>query len=93
MLEQSRKILAIAGDPHVGRHREFGARSGNFAFYGALGGVSDDGFRELSPTHLRQAYGDFGYEDGHALRDGKARGGGADGEEQAHAELSPGGGR
>jgi iron complex outermembrane receptor protein len=42
----------------------FAARSGNFAFYGALGGVSDDGFRELSPTHLRQAYADLGYEDG-----------------------------
>ena len=43
---------------------EFGARSGDFAFYGALGGVTDDGFRELSPTHLRQAYADFGYERG-----------------------------
>jgi iron complex outermembrane receptor protein len=43
---------------------EFGARSGNFAFYGALGGVSDAGFRELSPTRLRQAYADLGYEDG-----------------------------
>src|SRR5262249_25294088 len=41
---------------------EFAARAGNFAFYGALGGVSDDGFRELSPTHLRQAYADLGYE-------------------------------
>jgi iron complex outermembrane receptor protein len=43
---------------------EFAARDGNFAFYGAVGGVSDDGFRELSPTHLRQAYTDLGYENG-----------------------------
>ncbi|HEX4387636.1 MAG TPA: TonB-dependent receptor [Steroidobacteraceae bacterium] len=41
---------------------EFAARSGDFALYGALGGVTDDGFRELSPTHLRQGYLDFGYE-------------------------------
>jgi iron complex outermembrane receptor protein len=54
-----------AGSFHnVTGYGEFGARRGDFALYAAAGGVSDDGFRELSPTHLRQAYLDLGYEHG-----------------------------
>jgi outer membrane receptor protein involved in Fe transport len=42
----------------------YGLRDGNFGAYAAIGGVHDSGFRFLSPTYLRQGYGDFGYEDG-----------------------------
>jgi len=47
-------------------HAEHGARYGNFAVYGAVGGISDDGFRYRSNTSLRQIYGDVGYEDDRA---------------------------
>jgi iron complex outermembrane receptor protein len=43
---------------------EYGAHQGAFGLYAALGGVRDGGFRYLSPTDLRQAYADFGYEEG-----------------------------
>ncbi len=39
-----------------------GAQLGNFAFYGAVGGTHDDGFRYHSPTDLTQGYMDFGWE-------------------------------
>jgi iron complex outermembrane recepter protein len=41
----------------------YGFREGNFGAYAAFGGVRDGGFRFLSPTDLRQGYGDVGYED------------------------------
>ncbi|MGH8323547.1 MAG: TonB-dependent receptor plug domain-containing protein, partial [Steroidobacteraceae bacterium] len=41
----------------------YGCRDGNLGFYGTVGGVRDGGFRHLSPTDLRQGYGDVGYED------------------------------
>jgi iron complex outermembrane receptor protein len=40
----------------------WGARSGAVGFYIAAGGVTDGGFRYASPTALRQAYADLGYE-------------------------------
>ncbi|MDB6088698.1 MAG: hypothetical protein JWN85_1482 [Gammaproteobacteria bacterium] len=42
----------------------YGVRADKFAFYGALGGVKDGGFRYRSPTNLRQGYADLGFEDG-----------------------------
>ena len=44
----------------------YGVKAGRFGFYGAVGGVKDDGFRDVSPTHLRQGYADLGYESGPA---------------------------
>ncbi len=44
----------------------YGVSNGTLGFYGAIGGVKDDGFRYVSPTHLRQGYMDFGYESGPA---------------------------
>ncbi len=41
---------------------EQGAQFGNFAFYGAIGGTHDDGFRFHSPTNLSQGYMDLGWE-------------------------------
>ncbi len=41
---------------------EEGAQYGNFAFYGAVGGTHDDGFRFHSPTDLTQGYVDLGWE-------------------------------
>lgn len=43
-------------------HAAYGCHTGHFGLYGAMGGISDDGFRYLSPTQLRQGYADFGYE-------------------------------
>lgn len=43
---------------------EIGARDGKLGFYLGVGGVHDDGFRDHSPTRLRQAYGDLAYESG-----------------------------
>jgi iron complex outermembrane receptor protein len=40
----------------------WGGREGAFGFYAAAGGVRDEGFRYASPTALRQAYADLGYE-------------------------------
>ncbi|MBV9345539.1 MAG: TonB-dependent receptor [Gammaproteobacteria bacterium] len=40
----------------------YGARRAGWALYAGAGGVSDQGFRERSPTHLRQGYADLGYE-------------------------------
>ncbi|HKD52907.1 MAG TPA: TonB-dependent receptor [Steroidobacteraceae bacterium] len=40
----------------------WGGHEGAFGFYAAAGGVRDEGFRYASPTALRQAYADFGYE-------------------------------
>jgi len=47
-------------------YAEYGGRTGNFGFYGALGGMQDGGFRYHSPTSLHQAYADIGYERGPA---------------------------
>ena len=44
-------------------YASYGFRDGNFGAYAAIGGVHDSGFRFLSPTNLRQGYGDVGYED------------------------------
>ncbi len=42
---------------------EYTVRSGNYAFYGAIAGLEDDGFRYHQYTALRQIYTDFGYEE------------------------------
>ncbi|MDR3416261.1 MAG: TonB-dependent receptor [Nevskia sp.] len=41
----------------------YGARLGSFGVYTAAGALHDDGFRDHSPSALRQAYTDLGYED------------------------------
>jgi len=43
---------------------EYGERFGKIGIYVGAGGLSDDGYRYHSPTALRQAYADAGYEDG-----------------------------
>jgi iron complex outermembrane recepter protein len=43
---------------------QYGVQSGPFALYVGIGGVHDDGFRDLSSTKLQQAYADAGYEAG-----------------------------
>ncbi len=42
----------------------YGVNSGPLSFYGAVGGVRDQGFRYVSATHLRQGYMDAGYDAG-----------------------------
>lgn len=49
---------------NVAGSAEYGVRFGKFGVYFGIGAVDDDGFRYHSPTKLRQAYGDIGYEDG-----------------------------
>jgi iron complex outermembrane receptor protein len=44
-------------------YASYGFRDGNFGAYAAIGGAHDSGFRFLSPTYIRQGYGDIGYED------------------------------
>jgi outer membrane receptor protein involved in Fe transport len=40
---------------------QWGRQVDNFAVYGALEGVHDDGFRNFSPSDIRRFYGDVGY--------------------------------
>jgi len=40
---------------------QWGKQDGNFAVYGALEGVHDDGFRLFSASNIRRFYGDVGY--------------------------------
>lgn len=40
---------------------QWGKQDGNFAVYGALEGIHDDGFRRLSISNIRRFYGDVGY--------------------------------
>jgi outer membrane receptor protein involved in Fe transport len=40
---------------------QWGKQIDNFAVYGALEGVHDDGFRNFSPSEVRRFYGDVGY--------------------------------
>jgi len=40
---------------------EYGETSGHYAFYGALEGVHDEGFRLNNTTSLKRFYGDLGY--------------------------------
>jgi iron complex outermembrane receptor protein len=40
---------------------DYGKQVGNFAFYGALEGVTDGGFREFGGSTIRRFYGDLGY--------------------------------
>ena len=47
---------------NVSGYAQEGARFGNFAYYGAIGGTHDDGFRYHSPTSLSQGYMDLGWE-------------------------------
>ena len=47
---------------NVSGYAAYGARYGDWGFFGAAGGVSDEGFRERSPTRLRQGYLDLGRE-------------------------------
>jgi iron complex outermembrane receptor protein len=46
---------------NVTGHAEYGTRVGDFGLYLGVGGVHDNGFRDHSPTTLRQAYGDISY--------------------------------
>jgi iron complex outermembrane recepter protein len=46
---------------NINGYAEEGAQFGNFAFYGAIGGTHDDGFRYHSPTSLTQGYWDLGW--------------------------------
>ncbi len=41
---------------------QWGKQVDNFAVYGALEGVHDDGFRNFSPSNVRRFYGDIGYQ-------------------------------
>jgi iron complex outermembrane receptor protein len=43
---------------------EYGARSGNFAFYGDAEGLSDKGWRLHSPSAIGRLYGDLGWRAG-----------------------------
>ncbi len=49
---------------NVTGNAQYGVQSGPFALYVGIGGVHDDGFRDLSSTKLQQAYADAGYEAG-----------------------------
>ena len=40
---------------------EYGKQIDNFAFYGALEAVHDNGYRDLSSSTIRRFYGDLGY--------------------------------
>jgi outer membrane receptor protein involved in Fe transport len=40
---------------------QWGKQIDNFAVYGALEGIHDDGFRNFSPSDVRRFYGDVGY--------------------------------
>lgn len=40
---------------------QWGKQVGNFAVYGALEGVHEDGFRNFSPADIKRFYGDVGY--------------------------------
>jgi outer membrane receptor protein involved in Fe transport len=42
---------------------QWGKQVDNFAVYGAIEGLHDDGFREFSPSTVRRFYGDVGYKD------------------------------
>jgi iron complex outermembrane recepter protein len=46
---------------NINGYAEEGAQFGNFAFYGAIGGTHDDGFRDHSPSNLTQGYWDLGW--------------------------------
>jgi iron complex outermembrane receptor protein len=48
----------------VGGHVELGRRLGDFGVYLGAGAQHEDGFRYLSPTTLRQVYGDLAYQRG-----------------------------
>ncbi|MGH6982582.1 MAG: TonB-dependent receptor [Stellaceae bacterium] len=47
---------------NFGGFAESGRQVGNFGLYGAIGGVHDDGFRNLSRSGLTQGYFDLGWE-------------------------------
>jgi iron complex outermembrane recepter protein len=53
--------LAGGSYGNINGYAEEGAQFGNFAFYGAIGGTHDDGFRNHSPTNLTQGYFDLGW--------------------------------
>ncbi|MGO9391634.1 TonB-dependent receptor [Rhodoblastus sp.] len=40
---------------------DYGKQVGDFAFYGALEGVHDEGYREFGASTIRRFYGDLGY--------------------------------
>jgi iron complex outermembrane recepter protein len=46
---------------NINGYAEEGMQFGNFAFYGAIGGTHDDGFRDQSTTNLKQGYFDLGW--------------------------------
>lgn len=54
--------LSAGSFGNVTGYGEYSGRRGSLAWFVALGGLQDDGFRYQSPTHLRQAYADIGYE-------------------------------
>lgn len=49
---------------NFGGNAQYGAQFGRAAVYLGLGGLHDDGFRSDSPSALRQAYADLGYQAG-----------------------------
>jgi iron complex outermembrane recepter protein len=53
--------LAGGSYGNINGYAEEGAQFGNFAFYGAIGGTHDDGFRYHSPNNLTQGYFDLGW--------------------------------
>jgi iron complex outermembrane recepter protein len=46
---------------NINGYAQQGVQFGNFAFYGAIGGTHDDGFRFHSPANLTQGYFDLGW--------------------------------
>jgi iron complex outermembrane recepter protein len=53
--------LAGGSYGNINGYAEQGVQFGNFAFYGAIGGTHDDGFRDQSSTGLKQGYWDLGW--------------------------------
>lgn len=62
--QDSEAQLSAGSYGNLTGHGEYGARFGDFGLYLAAGGLEDGGFRYQSPTALRQAYADAGYEHG-----------------------------
>jgi iron complex outermembrane receptor protein len=65
-LTRQDKEIEVSGGSFgdVAGHAEYGARLGDFGVYLGVGALHDDGFRDHSPTTLRQAFGDLAYKHG-----------------------------
>jgi iron complex outermembrane recepter protein len=51
---------------NISGNAQYGAQWGRIGLYAGIGALHDDGFRNQSPTALRQGYADIGYEDAKA---------------------------